>query len=78
MIHSAKFLITSTFIAISGLLPSAGTITAAYLPHGPANPTNPAWGQTSYRDIPWWFHDDNSVWATGTPGAADAYDISAV
>ncbi len=57
---------------------SSAAITGVYLPHGPATPANPAWAPTAYRDIPWWFTDTNPEWGSATPGAADAYDISAV
>jgi len=51
-------------------LKSSATITGTLLPAGPATPSNPAWGATAYRDIPWWFTDSS--------GAADAFDISAI
>lgn len=57
---------------------SVAAIVATFLPHGPATPTNPAWNQTAYRDVPWWFEDKNPDWNGQTPGAADAYDISPV
>ena len=50
---------------------AASTLTAAYLPAGPASPTNPpAWTNAAYRDVPWWFAD--------SAGASDAYDISTI
>lgn len=56
------------------------SLVATYLPHGPADPPNPAWGPTAYRDIPWWFEDSNPYWADNNlpNGAADAYDVSVV
>ncbi len=56
------------------------TISATFLPHGPADPLGSVWTKPAYRDIPWWFHDDNSYWADNnlTPGASDAYDIAVV
>lgn len=56
------------------------SLVATYLPHGPADPPNPAWTPTAYRDIPWWFEDTNPYWADNNlpNGAADAYDISVV
>jgi hypothetical protein len=55
-------------------------LVATYLPHGPADPPNPAWTPTAYRDIPWWFEDTNPYWADNSlpNGPADAYDVSAV
>ncbi|MBC7979754.1 MAG: hypothetical protein H7Y36_04235 [Armatimonadetes bacterium] len=82
--HLSPGLFGITVTALTVLSASAA-INAVYLPHGPANPSNAAWNPTpgtardSYRDIPWWFEDNNPASASnGIPGAADAYDISVV
>lgn len=70
-------LIVSATLAIAPVI-SKASIVATYMPHGPADPPNSAWNQTAYRDIPWWFNDENPYWANNglNPGPADAYDTA--
>lgn len=72
--------LAGTFGAIVAPLAAQSPLVATYLPHGPADPPNPAWAPTAYRDIPWWFEDTNPYWADNNlpNGAADAYDVSAL
>ncbi len=70
--------ITVSVSLLFSTIVAEATIIATYMPHGPADPPNPAWAPTSYRDIPWWFNDENPYWAANnlSPGPADAYDTA--
>lgn len=78
----ASFLPVTWFALLGATAISYGqsSLVATYLPHGPADPPNPAWAPTTYRDIPWWFEDTNPYWENNSlpNGAADAYDVSVV